>query len=313
MDLAKLCTSGRNTLYADTRNDFDAVRDGGRFVVVRLGNDRDEDFLKALLRRMQGVHEVLSIDGLLLVFNGNEDFGRGSVTLDRVRFPSDFPVKVLEVTGDRSTQEGTHTANAPLAYLKNCHGISQGHVWYVSGDVEIDLASLRNAVPHMRQHDFVPFASVRREPAYCAPEGDFILWRRRADDALHSIYWSINDNNPTVAASTYTAMYLQRVCRNTCQAWSLSHLLERRGFDPRCNEWGCPEAAAHLAWLAYRKQFLIRDLPLVEYVDPNLISNDTAVWQRQSDKLMTELEAIRRMITAYVRSGVDFLIPDFDW
>lgn len=313
MKLEQLLVSNRNELYVDSRREFDtAVKNGSRVAVVRLWNNRGEGFLDALFRRIERVHEVLPIDGLVLSFNGNKEFGRASTTLDAVRFPTGFPVKVMEIVGDPSVREWTRTANGPLAYLANCLNVRMGQIWYISGDVEIDLESLRRAVPLLSMSNTVPFLSVRTEPEYLAPEGNVHYWVNQASYVLADIMDSLERPGNIEARLHQLPTYLQRVGRNTCQIWNLAHLLQSRGFDPRCNGWGGQEDTAML--IRRCRMFMDLNVPIVEYVDPNLFATDPAVKGRQQDKINAEAGAIRTIVKEYIlRGNMDFLVPDFNW
>lgn len=305
---------GRNELYADSRTEFGtAVKNDSRVAVVRLWNNRGEGFLDALFRRIERVHEVLPIDGLVLSFNGNKDQGQASATLDSVRFPTEFPVKVMEVIGDPSVREWTSTANGPVAYFVNHLGIRKGHIWYISGDVEIDLESLRRAVPLMDMGLPMPFVSVRKEPAHLAPEGDVRHWVNQAKAALIEIRDEYQHRGNLAARLYQLPIYLQRVARNTCQMWNLAHLIKREGFDPRCNPWLGQEDTAYLIWLMCCMGLNL-DVPVVEYRDPNLFLTDSKAIENQRNKIEAEAGAIRRIIEEYIiHGGMQIPVPDFNW
>lgn len=308
MQMEKVVECRRNTLFADTRPGDRDFRNGGRFIVVRLWNDKTENFFRELFRRIEGVAEAVKIDGLILVLNGNDQFGRACETLDRVRLSDAFPTKVLEVRGNPWVREWTVAANGAITWLRRVAGVSRGQVWYASGDAEFTVSPLLT----MDAIGPIPFASVRQGPEDMVPSGGHADWLQQCDSALQGITEVIRRKDPSDLLG-FWATHLQWVCRNTCQSWRLDDLIERRGFDPRCNVLGGQEDTAHLIWLAMHRNCTVKNLSKLAYIDPNLLVRDSLVQADQRKKLERERVAIRKIIEMYAAEGGMEFAPDFDW
>lgn len=262
----------------------------------------------------------------IVVFSVDHVLDSGSTEQVLLRIKAEQPwfldnVVMMTVEGPAKEKNWTRLLNAPIHWLE-MQGIERGLYTSMSFEAQVEGAGLGMLTDRDYQ---IPAVTIRQasDEAWTGSGVDPCEgFHNRLDlaDRTKECFRALRSRLLGEVHDKDRLWRLQDTCRNTLCSWSLSDLIDLRGFDPRCNGMGGQEDTHLLArligreWGTWEGILTCSEYSVVRYCDPRLAAETEEEKRAQAAKFSNERNAIEWAIEdvmSMMRKD-DFTTPEPD-